>query len=99
MVGIIGGLIITFSSFHSSESNKGKTIPTSSENSQVGVVPVVGSAVPTQQSVTQPPIVTKQPDPTLVPPQINVNPQNLSFNNVLVNSTSSQQLNLANSGR
>jgi serine/threonine protein kinase len=175
LVGIIGGLLIRFSSFNSSESDKGKTIPTSARlefqpnsldfgtlqvgvkviqtvlisnkgglpldwavdtgntnwlsvnpgsgtiqsggfprtltvgantanlsagnysavvnihsnggNSQVGVVLVVGSAISTQQ-----------PDPTLVPPQINVNPQNLSFNNVPVNSTRSQQLNLTNSG-
>jgi serine/threonine protein kinase len=61
-------------------------------NSQVNIMLVVSSARTTQNPVTQP------PGPTLVPPQINVNPQNMSFNNVPINTTKSQQLTITNGG-
>jgi serine/threonine protein kinase len=71
-------------------------------NSPVSVILGVSAPSPTQQPVTQPPVtqqpVTQPPGPTLVSPQINVNPQNLSFNNVPINTTRSQQLTITNSG-
>jgi hypothetical protein len=60
-------------------------------NSLVSVLLGV-SVTPTRQPVTQP------PGPTLVPPQIKVNPQNMSFNNVPINTTKSQQLTITNVG-
>ena len=61
-------------------------------NSLVGVMLGVSATTPTQPPVTQP------PGPTRIPPQINVNPQNLSFNSVPVNTTKSQQFTITNSG-
>jgi len=61
-------------------------------NSAVSVRLGVSATSTTQQPVTQP------PGPTLFPPQININPQSLSFNNVLINTTSTKQMSLSNSG-
>jgi len=68
------------------------TIQSNGGNSSVTVILGVSATTSTQQPVTQP------PGPTLFPPQINVNPQHLSFDNVLVNTTSTKQLSLTNSG-
>lgn len=63
-------------------------------NSAVSILLGVSATSTTQQPVTQPP----DPGPTLFPPQININPQSLSFNNVLINTTSIKQMSLSNSG-
>jgi serine/threonine protein kinase len=59
-------------------------------NSTVSVL--LGVVSTTQQPVTQP------PGPTLVPARINISPQNMSFTNVQLNSSNTQQLSISNRG-